>query len=56
VLDDEQKLVMRLRERALGVEDRVEREVIGVGHAPVEAHLGAVVGGIVRGGHVCLLS
>ncbi len=36
MLDDEQKLIMRLRQGRLGGEDLVELEIVGIGHAAGE--------------------
>ncbi len=47
VLDDEQHLVMGVRQRRLGVEDTIEAQVVAIGHASREGHLGALAGGVV---------
>ena len=47
VLDDEEQLVMRRRQRLLRVEHALEMQVIAIGHAPGERHLRAFLGGIV---------
>ncbi|MCY1307809.1 hypothetical protein D9M70_577670 [compost metagenome] len=41
MLDDEQHLVMGLRERLLRVEYLLQHEIVAVGHASLERHLGA---------------
>jgi hypothetical protein len=50
VLDDEQHLVMGFRERMLGAEDRIKRQIVAVGHTPGEIGLGAFARGIVIAG------
>ena len=41
MLDDEQHLVMRFGERMLRTEDRIQRQIVAIGHAPGEIGLGA---------------
>ena len=48
VLDDEQQLVMRVRQRLLRVEHAFEMQVVAIGHAPGERHLRAFARRIVR--------
>src|SRR5690349_25091165 len=53
VLDDEQQFVMRVRERLLRVQDAFQMQIIAVGHAPFERHLGSLARGVVGlAGHV----
>ena len=47
VLDDEQQFVMRARQRLLRVEHALEMQIVAVGHALLERHLRAFLGGIV---------
>ncbi len=51
VLDDEQQLVLGVAQGMLRGQDRVEREVVAIGHASVEGHLGAFRRGVVGFGH-----
>ena len=53
VLNDEQHLIMRARQQALGVENTVDLQIVAIGHAAVERHLSTLAGGVI-GGHETL--
>jgi len=53
VLDDEQQFVMRVRERLLRVQEAFQMQIVAVGHAPFERHLGSLTRAVVGlAGHV----
>src|SRR6185437_13548163 len=48
MLDDEQHLVMRVRERLLRAENLVEMKIVAIAHATFKGRFGAFRGGVVR--------